>query len=128
MFRATRPLVRHLRPSPLSQPSTALAVHKQKPLAVWQAARFASSDKRDDPPPPKPQIDYEAERKVGQQKLEADPASVSLDSTTRAKWDSGRPAQSGSSDENVQEGLKHDIVRPAPPSFFTLLTCTQGHC
>ena len=118
MFRATRSLTRHLRPQPAARPASfALQIHKQKPLAIWQSARFASSGKggkdnqadREDPPPPKPQIDYEAERKIGEQKLQADPSAVSIDSGTRANWDKG-PATSGSPDESVQEGLKHDLV------------------
>lgn len=114
MFRSTRSLVRHVRPIPLSQgpavpAAVALQLHKQKPLATWQSARFASSGKQDDPPPPKPKIDYEAERKLGEQKLQADPSAVSTDSTTRAKWDKG-PRTTATEDESVKGGLHHDIV------------------
>lgn len=108
MFRSTRALVRPLRPiAAPSSPSVALQLHKHKPLAIW---RFASSDgKRDDPPPPKPKIDYEAERKIGEQKLQSDPSAVSIDSSTRANWDKG-PRTSSYDDDSVQGGLKHDLV------------------
>lgn len=114
MFRATRSLARHVRPIPSSRappaPTTvALQLRKQKPLATWQSARFASSGKQDDPPPPKPKIDYEAERKLGEQKLQSDPSAVSIDSTTRAKWDRG-PRTTATEDESVQGGLQHDLV------------------
>ena len=88
-----------------------LELIRQKPLAIAQSARFASNGKRnqEDQPPPKREIDYEAERKVAQQKLQPRPESVSVDSTTRAKFD-GLPDRGGSPNANVKEGLRHDLV------------------
>ncbi|KAG9251665.1 uncharacterized protein F5Z01DRAFT_260320 [Emericellopsis atlantica] len=116
MFRSTRPLIRQLRPTPFakptsSTPSLALGLAKQKPLVLAQSTRFASNDgkrSQEDQPPPKREIDYEAERKVAQQKLQPDTESVSVDSTTRAKFD-GLPEGGGSANPNVNDGLRHDL-------------------
>ncbi|KAI6777798.1 uncharacterized protein J7T54_003529 [Emericellopsis cladophorae] len=115
MFRSTRPLIRQLRPTPFARPtsvspSLALGWANQKPL-VAQSTRLASNNgkrNQQDQPPPKPEIDYDAERKVAQQKLEPDPESVSVDSTTRAKFDN-LPEGGGSANPSVNDGLRHDL-------------------
>jgi len=80
-------------------------------LVLAQSTRFASNDgkrNQEDQPPPKPEIDYEAERKVAQQKIQPDTDSVSVDSTTRAKFDAF-PVGGGSANPNVNDGLQHDL-------------------
>lgn len=114
MFRTTRSLVRHLRPASFSQPAPsstyrALNLYEKRPLVPWQSTRFASD--RADPPPPKPKIDREAERTLAQEKLQADPSNVSTESTTHKVFDKST-SPPGMSDENVNDGLKHDIVGP----------------
>ncbi|KAH7193872.1 uncharacterized protein B0J16DRAFT_86764 [Fusarium flagelliforme] len=108
MFRTTsRPLWQlAARASPrASLPRSSIA-----PLLRQQRAVYSSkSDKSDseNPPPPKQPIDYEAERKRGEELLQSDPKHVSTSSTTA---NTSTAAQgSTSADEDMGSELKHDI-------------------
>jgi hypothetical protein len=104
--------------SAITRPAYLPLLPKQK--AHLRYIRFASnkpdkpddeSDKKDPPPPPK-QIDYEAEREIGQRVLKPHPSEVSTDSSTTRKWDSTIPVLTnpGTSDEtSLNSGLKHDV-------------------
>lgn len=124
MFRASQTFVRAAWPiassrARVSQQTApfALALYRQRPLlalASPQTAHYSSGPKdRDDPPPPKPEIDREAIRKRQQDTLKPNPSGVSSDSTTRKAFDGPiTPAISKGhgSEENIQSGLKHDVV------------------
>ncbi|RBR26442.1 uncharacterized protein FIESC28_00736 [Fusarium coffeatum] len=77
------------------------------PLLRQQRAVYSSKSDSENPPPPKQPIDYEAERKRGEQLLQADPSHVSTSSSTA---NTSTAAQgSKSADEDMNSELKHDI-------------------
>ena len=78
------------------------------PLLRQQRAVYSSKSDPENPPPPKQPIDYEAERKRGEQLLQSDPERVSTSSSTA---NTSTAAQgSKSADEDMNSELKHDIV------------------
>ena len=76
------------------------------PLLRQQRAVYSSKSDSENPPPPKQPIDYEAERKRGEQLLQSDPSHVSTSSSTANTAAQG----SKSADEDMSSELKHDIV------------------
>ncbi|KAJ4265353.1 hypothetical protein NW762_004641 [Fusarium torreyae] len=77
------------------------------PLLRQQRAVYSSKSDKDDPPPPKQPIDYEAERKRGQELLQSNPSVVSIESSTA---NTSTAAQgSKSADEDMNSELKHDL-------------------
>ena len=119
MYRAPRSLWRLaprtvapvlFRPSIATSLQAALAP-RQSLLRRPQTAAFASQSK--DPPPSKQPIDYEHEKKLGQEKLKSSPGDVSTESSVRhvAEGFSASGATPGKDDPNVSAGLMHDIVR-----------------
>ncbi|CAG7563191.1 unnamed protein product [Fusarium equiseti] len=105
MFRTTsRPLWQlAARASPrASLPRSSIA-----PLLRQQRAVYSSKSDQENPPPPKQPIDYEAERKRGEELLQSDPKHVSTSSSTA---NTSTAAQgSKSADEDMGSELKHDI-------------------
>ena len=116
MFRITRALARHnglpysralmpIRQSPSLAASQSLLV-----ASAFQRASFASKkDDKEDPPPPKQPIDYEAERKIGERKIEARPEEVSVKSSTTNELKT--PIENVADQPIMQNELKHDMVR-----------------
>ncbi|KAM0553978.1 hypothetical protein ACHAPJ_007050 [Fusarium lateritium] len=78
------------------------------PLLRQQRAVYSSKSDKDDPPPPKQPIDYEAERKRGQELLQSDPSVVSVESST-ANTSPVAAQGSKSADEDMNSELKHDL-------------------
>lgn len=91
-------------------PSQRQLQHRLTPSIVQQASFASKKDDKADPPPPKPQIDYEAERKIGERKLEARPEQVSTKSTTTNELKT--PVENTVGDAILQNELKHDMVCP----------------
>ncbi|KJZ79740.1 hypothetical protein HIM_01209 [Hirsutella minnesotensis 3608] len=116
MFRAARPFARLAqRPSvflartpPVSRACPVVLypnADRRPPLGLL-VARFASGDsKKTDPPPPKPQIDHEKERKLGEELLEPRPDQVSSSRSVRHVMEGSSTKQ----DADLGAGLKHDI-------------------
>lgn len=96
----TRPVTLLLR-----QPQQALLA----PSIIHRAAFASKKDDKTDPPPPKHPIDYEAERKIGERKLEARPSEVSVKSTTPNELKT--PIENKADAPIMQNELKHDMVR-----------------
>ncbi|RGP80564.1 putative mnn4-regulates the mannosylphosphorylation [Fusarium longipes] len=105
MFRpSSRPLwqlAARASPSRASLPRASIA-----PLLRQQRAVYSSKSDQENPPPPKQPIDYEAERKRGQELLQSDPSHVSIESST-ANTSTARTASKG--DQDMTDELKHDI-------------------
>lgn len=119
MFRASQTFVRAA--WPISPPRVVtkttpfgLTLHRQKQLALATQHIARLSSKRDDPPPPKPEIDREAIRKRQQDIIGPTPGGVSAESTTQNLKDSIAPSPSAQDNENIRSGLKHDIVSIRP--------------
>jgi hypothetical protein len=117
MFRTgSRPLwqlAARASPSRASLPRASIA-----PLLRQQRAVYSSKSDPENPPPPKQPIDYEAERKRGQELLQSDPSRVSSESSTA---NTSTAAQgSGKADQDMGGELKHDIV-----SFYKLQCWTK---
>jgi len=97
----------------LKQSPVAMTLHRQRQLALatQHIARMSSKrSDREDPPPPKPEIDREAIRKRQQDIIEPTPGGVSTESTTQTVKDSIiAPPPTAQDDENIRSGLKHDI-------------------
>lgn len=82
------------------------------PLAN-QIARYASKSEDPPPPPPKQPIDYEAEKEIGQRKLQPKPpGEVTTKSTVRPVIEISDPDHPGKGvdDQNLSKGLSHDVV------------------
>ncbi|KAF4122046.1 Protein of unknown function (DUF3429) [Geosmithia morbida] len=113
-YRANPSLARFLRPP--AQRTLVPRLHQQRRPALGQApvTLFSSSSRLCNSKDGRPQssIDREAERKLAQQKLESDPARVSIDSSTRPLFEEHTLP---GSEPGVNEGVKHDlnIVREA---------------
>lgn len=105
MFRTTsRPLWQL---AARASPRAALPRASIAPLLRQQRAVYSSKSDPENPPPPKQPIDYEAERKRGEQLLQSDPSHVSTSSSTA---NTSTAAQgSKSADEDMGSELKHDI-------------------
>ncbi|KAL4723527.1 hypothetical protein ACLX1H_009164 [Fusarium chlamydosporum] len=76
-------------------------------LLRQQRAVYSSKSDSENPPPPKQPIDYEAERKRGQELLQSDPSHVSSRSSTANT--SAAAQGSTSADQDMGGELKHDI-------------------
>ncbi|CAM1500417.1 Fc.00g095790.m01.CDS01 [Cosmosporella sp. VM-42] len=117
MFRASQASQRLLRlaprasfasPVPYSLPRLQLQLQAPKLALATQKARFATKPPRQEsPPPPRPEIDYEHERKIGEQLLKSDPSKVSAESSVRHVVGEGMPTTQDPQD--VGGGLKHDL-------------------
>jgi hypothetical protein len=106
MFRATRSLVG------LGWPASRFGNSRsylQRPLAI-EIAR--SSSTKSGPPPPKPSIDREHERKLAHETLKPTPSEVTIDSTTRVGWEKKKASSSSAQDSEPAfgESLQHDLV------------------
>ena len=116
MFRASQRLLglapRASFASPVSYSLPRLQIQAPKLLAVTQVARLATKPPRpESPPPPKPKIDYEHEKKIGEQLLKSDPSHVSAESSVRHVVGEAAPISQDAQD--VGGGLKHDLVGEA---------------
>ncbi|CEI67509.1 hypothetical protein FVEN_g5611 [Fusarium venenatum] len=88
-----------------ASPRTSLPRASIAPLLRQQRAVYSSKSDQENPPPPKQPIDYEAERKRGQELLQSDPSHVSSKSSLpNTIGVQGPPQEEGMSNE-----LKHDI-------------------
>ncbi|KAM0347276.1 hypothetical protein ACHAPU_004794 [Fusarium lateritium] len=76
------------------------------PLLRQQRAAYSSKSDQENPPPPKQPIDYEAERKRGQELLQSDPSHVSVESSVANN--SGEP-RGASGEAPMGNELKHDL-------------------
>ncbi|GKU19789.1 mnn4-regulates the mannosylphosphorylation [Fusarium langsethiae] len=105
MFRtSSRPLwqlATRASPNRASLPRASIA-----PLLRQQRAVYSSKSDQENPPPPKQPIDYEAERKRGQELLQSDPGHVSSKSSTANTTGIRGPPKG---DESMGNELKHDI-------------------
>ncbi|RGP60011.1 putative mnn4-regulates the mannosylphosphorylation [Fusarium sporotrichioides] len=105
MFRtSSRPLwqlAARASPNRASLPRASIA-----PLLRQQRAVYSSKSDQENPPPPKQPIDYEAERKRGQELLQSDPGHVSSKSSTANTTGIRGPPKG---DESMGNELKHDI-------------------
>ncbi|QPC77946.1 hypothetical protein HYE68_008698 [Fusarium pseudograminearum] len=105
MFRtSSRPLwqlAARASPNKTSLPRASIA-----PLLRQQRAVYSSKSDPENPPPPKQPIDYEAERKRGQELLQSDPSHVSSKSSLSNTAGVQGPTKG---DENMGNELKHDI-------------------
>ncbi|KAM0365813.1 hypothetical protein ACHAPZ_005642 [Fusarium culmorum] len=105
MFRtSSRPLwqlAARASPNKTSLPRASIA-----PLLRQQRAVYSSKSDPENPPPPKQPIDYEAERKRGQELLQSDPKHVSSKSSLSNTAGVQGPTKG---DENMGNELKHDI-------------------
>ncbi|PTD03206.1 hypothetical protein FCULG_00009159 [Fusarium culmorum] len=105
MFRtSSRPLwqlAARASPNKTSLPRASIA-----PLLRQQRAVYSSKSDPENPPPPKQPIDYEAERKRGQELLQSDPKHVSSKSSLSNTAGVQGPTKG---DENMSNELKHDI-------------------
>ncbi|KAM0490209.1 hypothetical protein ACHAP8_011795 [Fusarium lateritium] len=88
-----------------ASPRTSLPRASIAPLLRQQRAVYSSKSDQENPPPPKQPIDYEAERKRGQELLQSDPSHVSSKSSLPNNIGvQGPPQEAGMSNE-----LMHDI-------------------
>ncbi|UZP36533.1 hypothetical protein NXS19_004349 [Fusarium pseudograminearum] len=105
MFRtSSRPLwqlAARASPNKTSLPRASIA-----PLLRQQRAAYSSKSDQENPPPPKQPIDYEAERKRGQELLQSDPKHVSSKSSLSNTAGVQGPTKG---DEGMGNELKHDI-------------------
>ncbi|KAF5679627.1 putative MNN4-regulates the mannosylphosphorylation, partial [Fusarium heterosporum] len=76
------------------------------PLLRQQRAVYSSKSDQENPPPPKQPIDYESERKRGQELLQSDPSHVSVESSVANASGSPRGA---SGEAPMGNELKHDL-------------------
>lgn len=106
MFRtSSRPLwqlAARASPNRASLPRASIA-----PLLRQQRAVYSNKSDPENPPPPKQPIDYEAERKRGQELLQSDPKHVSSKSSLSNTAGVQGPTKG---DESMGNELKHDIV------------------
>ncbi|WXC44226.1 hypothetical protein QX201_003960 [Fusarium graminearum] len=105
MFRtSSRPLwqlAARASPNKTSLPRASIA-----PLLRQQRAVYSSKSDPENPPPPKQPIDYEAERKRGQELLQSDPKHVSSKSSLSNTAGVQGPTKG---EESMGNELKHDI-------------------
>jgi hypothetical protein len=78
------------------------------PLLRQQRAVYSSKSDEENPPPPKQPIDYEAERKRGQELLQSNPSVVSSKSSVANATTAAQGSKSA--DQDMTGELKHDIV------------------
>ncbi|KAF4448324.1 putative MNN4-regulates the mannosylphosphorylation [Fusarium austroafricanum] len=111
MFRTSSRSLWHLasRASSNRAPLLSQSLPRASIAPLRQRAVYSSKSDQENPPPPKQPIDYEAERKRGQELLQSSPKDVSSRSSVANATSPTTAKGSSSADQDMTSELKHDI-------------------